>query len=237
MGIFIKVWWMYILEWVCTRQNKLESCSNHTWLLILRFPHIILIFSLFCSGLLPWLKWSDIHIESTHMCSGSLLWLCWILFCWYRHLRCLQAQIHLLCHQNPRCAQKLPSGSHCSSVYLCLILAFITQHSMLTVLPRGFTQMLPLGHYSLETTYHESCHSWDYVFMSSIYTAWRSQTLSLLTAYLCKKEYNRIAEISATTSSQYHSSYSSYSNTNFRGSKALPQRTLHLLQYRRQKLS
>lgn len=42
-----------------------------------------------------------------------------------------------------------------------------------------------------------------------------------------------MAEISATTSSQYHPSYSS---TNFRGSKALPWRILHLLQYMRQKL-
>lgn len=61
--------------------------------------------------------------------------------------------LSLICQQNPRCAQKLPSGSYCSLVYLCLILAFIPHHSMLRVLPRNFKQMLSSVHHSLETKY------------------------------------------------------------------------------------
>lgn len=118
---------MDILEWVWTRKNKLESCSNLTWLLTLCFPHIILIFSLFCSVFLAWLKWSDIHIESTHMCSGSFLWLCWILFCWYRHLRCLQAQS--TCFNMSAKPQMCPEAAFWITLFLSIPLPYFGLHT------------------------------------------------------------------------------------------------------------
>lgn len=163
---------MGILEWVCTRKNKLESCSNLTWLLMLWFSHIILIFSLFCSGLLAWLKWSDIRMESTHMCSVSFLWQCWILFCWYMHLKCLQAQIKFLYFVNK--IPDMPRSSLRDHTFLSVPLLYFGLHTQSQYADNstiGFMQILSWGHHSLETTYCEPHDSWDYVFVGSIYIA------------------------------------------------------------------
>lgn len=82
--------------------------------------------------------------------------------------------LNLTCQHNSRGAYKLPSGSHCSSEYLFLILAFIAHHSMLTDPHRSFIQTLSLGHHSLEKpTTHPDIHRSGFVSITEI--AWRSQ--------------------------------------------------------------
>jgi len=130
----------------------------------------------------------------------------------------------LICQQNARYAWKLPDAPP----------PYFGPHTFLQYIdsptPR-FYAMWSFGHHSLETTDHDGHHSLDYVFI--YIKAYRSQTLSLLTAYLCRKLYSGMAEISATTSSQYRSSYS---NTDSRHSNTLPWRVIYLLQCMRQKL-